>query len=421
MGIEIRDTGDGYAFDVPGGISIEIERLNEDSGGLTGEITIGEQRDTGVRLLHSARLNLMSTQSRSGLCKALSTACEGVKWQQTIEEVCYLARNAHREGDQLIEIGRLPPRGTPRWMVRPYLGADGPTLLFGDGGTGKSFFALAFAAQIAGGFSLVGTTTVPPSPVLYLDWETDQYTHDQRLKAICKAIDRDPPPNVFYRRQTASLEASASHLKREIVKRGIAFAVIDSMAAARGGEPESADVTVRLFNAARSLGIPWLGVDHITKAAGANGDAKKPFGSVFAHNLARMTWGAEADQNEGEIEKGILLTNHKSNNGKLQPKATYRLVFHTDDNDDLTGVDFKRDAASNFPKLAKGEDLGKRIIAALRTGRMGYQDIADELELPRQDIRVRTNQLVKAGHVIQFGRQRKSEFGLPERRLNDSE
>ena len=282
--------------------------------------------------------------------------------------------------------------------------------------TGKSFFALAIAAQIAGGFSLVGTVKIPPAPVLYLDWETDQYTHDQRLKAICHALDHEPPHNIFYRRQTASLESSVANLKREVVKRGIVFTVIDSMAAARGGEPESADVTVRLFNAARSLGIPWMGIDHITKSAGATGDAKKPFGSVFSHNLARMTWGAEAEQNAGDVYKGVTFTNWKANNGRLQEKRTYRVDFHNSDSDELLGVDIREADISDFPKLAEGEELGKRIIAALRSGALDYESLGEAIgKEPLQQIRVRISQLVNSGQIVRIPNSKPVAFGLTDR------
>ena len=416
MGMDFKQTGDTYQFDLKNGVVIEIERLSEEAGGLTGEITIADHSGLSTRLLHSARLNVMSTPSRNALVKALNTAKNWDGWAKALEDVCYLAKDHYRQGDPLVDLANLPPAERPRWLVWPFIEFGGPTVLFGDGGTGKSFFATAFCASIAGGFSLVGTLKSAPMSVLYLDWETDQWTHAARLKAICAAIDRQPPQGVFYRRQTASLEASAANLRREIAKRNIGFCVIDSMAAALGGEPESADATLRMFNAARSLGIPWLGIAHITKSNGTNGDARKPFGSVFGHNMARMTWGAEAAQDAGEDYKGITITNYKCNNGRIQKPQTYRLQFHNDDQDNLLGVDISSCDVADFPSLAAKLPLRQRILTALKAGMHTYEELEAETGADNHQLRARMTELVRSGDVINIPVGKTSNFGLASRR-----
>src|SRR5207302_780505 len=83
--------------------------------------------------------------------------------------------------------------------------------------------------------------------------------------------------------------------------REICFVVIDSWGAARVGEAESSDLTIRAFHAARSLAVPWMAIDHLPKNAH---DKSKPFGSVYTHNLAWLTWRAEAVPRDGEGHRG---------------------------------------------------------------------------------------------------------------------
>ena len=410
--MDLQVQGDTYQFDLGAGIVIEVERLTEDSGGLTGEITIADHSGLGTRLLHSARLNLMSTQSRNGLVKSLEKAKPDYPWYKTLEEVCFLAKDRFRQGDPILELGQLPPCPTPRWLLHPFAEHGGPTVLFGDGGTGKSFLALAIAASIAGGYNILGTLKVQPVPVLYLDWETNEYTHDQRVAAICRAVDRPVPRGIFYRRQVTSLASSVDNLRREIVRLKVGFVIIDSLGAALGGEPEKASETLAVFTAARSLGVAWLGLAHITKGNASNGDAKKPFGSVFGHNMARMTWGAEAAQEEGDDFKGITMTNHKANNGRLQKPFTVRLQFHNDDSDELQAVDIQRCDVTEFPTLAAKLPLRQRILSALRGGLRTYEELTEETGAPYEQLKGRMAELVRSGAVVKIPLGKSASFGL---------
>ena len=419
MGIEIRDTADGYAFDVPGGIVVEIERLGEESGGLTGEITIADHNGLGTRLLHSARLNLMSTQSRNSLVKSLEKACEGVKWYQVLEEICFLAKETNRNGNPLINIGHLPPSEKPRWMIYPFIEEAGSSIMFGDGSAGKSILAAALCIAAASGESILGKTVCRATNVCYLDWEACAESHDERIKALCKPLDLAIPNNIFYRREYAPLCESAPNLRRELVNRKIGLVILDSLGAACDGAPEKSDVTTRLYNAVRSFGIPWFGIHHITKSNGAEGGATKPFGSVYGHNLARLTWGVEATQEEGEDKKGLTLTNHKANNGRIEHKRTYRVQFYNDGEDEdqrTTGIEIKQCDVDEFPDLLKRRPIHERIVAALKSGHKSYISISEITGIPVDSLNMPMTRLKKDGIVEKIPGLAPVEFGLITRR-----
>lgn len=334
---EVDFLGDTYVFRwPPDGVELSMERLHEARGGeLTAEVTVMSGRDDVSGLLHHARLNLVSTTARQAIVKSLGQRIpdETVDWGGALELACHIAIKRWRDGDPVIDLRRVPARCGSRFLLEPFIEVDGPTILFADGGTGKSMFAMAIGVSIATGLTVFDRPPQTASPVLYLDWEADANTHAERLTSICRGlnIERDIAP-IYYRRQFASLAEAAPTIRRHIAELHAGFVIVDSMGAARGGEPESADNTIRLFNAARSLGVPWLGVDHVTKNGSVDGSQPtKPFGSVFTHNLARITWGMERVEDFGDGRMTLVLTNHKTNNGRPVRRHGYEVAFVSKD------------------------------------------------------------------------------------------
>jgi hypothetical protein len=382
-------------------IEAELERIAEHRDELSAEITIRSNRPPRARLLHSARLNLMSTQSRAGLARALAQREADLDWHAMLEELCFLARERYRTGEPSIDMRFFERSDVARWLVEPFVERGGPTILFSDGGTGKSLAALAIAITAASGSPVLGRLQGPPVAGMFLDWETDPNTFDERLAAVLAGANIGVRPPVFYRRMTASLAESASLLRREIVKQGVEFVVVDSMGPARGGEPESADSTIRLFNGARSLGVPWLGVDHVTKQNGNGGS--RPFGSAYTHNLARLTWGADKAQEEGADTIILALRNHKRNNGRLLPQLGYRLEFSNGPADELLAVRFARADLAKVPGLSERLPLKDRILAELGTaGPLSPTDLAGALDEKVNAIGARLTELKTKSRVLRL-------------------
>ncbi len=202
-------------------------------------------------------------------------------------------------------------------------------------------------------------------------------TTAERLQAVrwgAEAAKMDQ--RVHYRRQVASLETSVRELRRQIADLGIGLVIVDSLGAARGGEPESADLTIRTFNALRSLEVPALCLDHVTKAAG--NDASKSFGSVYSHNLARLSWSMDKSQQEGQ-DPTIVLVNRKRNNGRLLPRMAFRVRVEQDEDESLTAVCYQRVDLVDTDLAPKYAPAWTRVWAALRRGFLTADELAAEL------------------------------------------
>jgi hypothetical protein len=152
----------------------------------------------------------MST--RTSLAKALTERLP-FDWQGALLQAAHRAVQARRVGEPTVDLTQVSARET-RWLLWPFVEYGGPTVLFADGGTGKSVLALMMAYSVASGKPLLGNPQGPPHNVLYLDWETDAQTHAERLRAIhsAYAFGADPPA-VYYKRMSGSLAESAAQIQ----------------------------------------------------------------------------------------------------------------------------------------------------------------------------------------------------------------
>jgi hypothetical protein len=385
--------GDVYRLVYPCQIEIEADRITEHRDELSAEITIRSNRPPSPGLLHSARLNLMSTQTRRALANALTEREPDLDWAGIVEAMCFLVRERYRIGDPAIDMRVYTPSGRSRWLIEPFLEHGGPTLLFGDGDVGKSTLATGIAVTAATGRPVLGHLVGDPVPVLYDDHETDADTFHEKLVAVCTGAGIRELPRVYYRRAVASLRESAPALRREIAELGIGMVVIDSLGMASGGDPQAPDVAIALFAAIRSLEVPTFAIDHVAKNAA---DVGKAFGSVYKHNGPRITWRQDKSQEEGSSDVVIALVNHKRNNGPKLPRRGYRMEFESE-NDHLQAVRFwLADLARDFPEKAT---LRQRILAELQSGGVAPDSIAEALQADAKQVRARVGEMVHKGLI----------------------
>ncbi len=417
MSIEVPTltvVGDVYQFAwTETGVAMTMDRLAEAKDGIQSEITVALTLGERPGLLHYARLNLLSTQTRSALVKALMARAEGIDWAAALEQACLLAVTRYRTGEPVIDLRTVDLDNATRWRIRPFVEDAAATILFADGGTGKSLFGLALGVTQATGKPVLGQLVGEPGAVLYLDWEADEVTHAERLDAICHGAQiKDGIEAVLYRRMVASLKESISNVRRDIAQHQIKLVIVDSLGAAKGGEPEGADSSIALFTAARSFGCPWIGIDHITKAATSPTSGKgRPYGSTYTHNLARLTWSLEQADQQNDQGFSVALTNHKRNNGRLLPRQSFSVILENIPETDrlrcvrFTSIDAKKDAG-----LAAKLPLKERIVAAMMRGATTNKDLYEAL--PDEDenqIRARLRELRQDAKIIDLDAHR---FGL---------
>jgi hypothetical protein len=379
---------DTYRFSWPDeGVEVLVDRLTESKSDLLAEVTVRTAAPF-PGLLRQAKFNLSSTRVRNEWIRTLSERGLEVDWYAIIEQVCTLSLRRWREGSPIIDLAQVEPREDDAYLLRPYIVEGAASGLFADGGVGKSLFALAAALTLATGQPILGVVPSRICSVLYLDWEWDQDAHAERLLALCEGAGIEVPRDrIWYRREIASINETAPSIRRQIVEKGIGLVIIDSLGFARGGEPESADLTIRTFASFRSFGVPTLFIDHIAKHST---DRQHSFGSVYTRNSARLMWRIDAEEQDQRGTRRLGLVNTKWNRSHQKPRGLL-LTTETDTFDHLVLARF--DDCDPPLVTVRAGGIKEALIALLRQNEEGLNlaDIQSALEI--ESVKVTRNVL----------------------------
>jgi hypothetical protein len=329
--------------------SMSVSRLKRSSEGISGDLKVTTQLE-GVKtrdgLLHHARFNLSSSQTRNSVAKILEgrTPKLGMDWFDGLEALCQEVMAAESIGQPYLELGNLPfERSAVRYAVEPLVPARVTSLLYGPGGSGKSIIALAGAMSVKTGIGIIpGVSPAITGPILYLDWETDGSVINERVQSIAAGAGIDPP-TIIYRRCFRPLAAEAEEIANAVAERGVVFMIIDSAGMALGGAGEHGDAnesTLRLFDAIRHIGVSTQLIDHVSKQEMRTGKGKSvgllPYGSIYKVNLARSAWEIRNVTGEEDVVAQVALIHTKSNDSQLLPQIGLEIewkpgeiTFHT--------------------------------------------------------------------------------------------
>jgi len=201
-------------------------------------------------------------------------------------------RKGSREGnaDPLVEVWKQPEPDPRQSIVAGLMPEGALTILFGDGGLGKSYLALYLATCVALGISFADRP-VEKGPVLYVDAELDQREFVRRAYAIARGLAFDAPPDgLYYWRLPGSLtnQTMMRQIRDHQRTCGARLVIIDSLTVGSSGiDPKEARDIIALLKDIESLGTV-LALDHIrTPEPGSDTSDFRPFGSAFKHHLAR--------------------------------------------------------------------------------------------------------------------------------------
>jgi hypothetical protein len=299
-------------------------------GAIQVEAEVRYHREPFAGLLHHGTLNILAERTVKTLANQLASRIDDFDWYKFLMAVTYMAKERYRIGEPPVALVEVEAGARPRWLVKPIVEFEGPTVVAAPGGSNKSMLSLAIAATVATGRGkFLGLNARKQMPVLYLDWEADQWSHKDRLTAMCAANGIEFPDQLYYRREYAPLVESADELAKHVAQLAAGMVVIDSKGAALGGAPEEAEGTLRFFRGIRKLRVPALIVDHLPNSDKDGKRPKRPFGSVYTQNMARNVWIAEI-VDQGDADSTVLWRHTKSNNGPATGKLAWRLDYTMD-------------------------------------------------------------------------------------------
>ena len=376
-----------YSFSIQGGngiyslewphlnVTASVSRFKEDSNHeLKAEVWVQSARPNSSGHMKQGRVILTSTANRMSFAKYLEDRDPEVDWDKIVEQLSVAVLEEWRVGVPAIQItgDALQEVDTnQKWLVEPVIQYGHPTLLYGKGSSGKSWMAQYLSVLVQEGLSMSGLT-VEDATVLYLDWETDKNEIVSRVAMIRRGLGLplDTPNGIWYKPMSQGLASDIATVMELVKEHNIRFIVLDSLGAACMGEPESAEVVLRMFMALRSLGVTSLCIDHTNKEGSL-------FGSVYKFNNSRQIFEAKKSQGEGEDQLEFALFHRKANNSKLIKPMGWVLKF---DNEQHATYLTRRDVKDT--KLETEMTVVDRIKNLLEGNPSGMKpsDIATELE-----------------------------------------
>ena len=373
-------------LEFPGGLSfvwteeqltIKADRFrNHTDGRVTGELLIQTTCPTYDPHLHQAKFNFSDSQPRQRLAKQLGEVYEEAEWTDVLEQVCVYVLKYLRLGEPVKEIWSTDDIAKPQYLLYPIIEKGQPTIIFGDGGSGKSYFGLLIAVTVSLPWEDNPLGLIPSRPghlPLYLDWEADENTLRYRLQKIVTGCEL-PAVNIHHRFCSLPLADDIERIRDMIGETKAEFLILDSLGAAAGGDLNTAECALRFLAALRQLKVTSFIIAHNSKDMTTN--SKSIFGSVFFRNGARLVDELKSCQEPGRAYLEMALFARKANNSGFHKPLGFRLDFEGE-SVKVTSWDIR-----TTPELAEHLSLKTRIVTLLRGGAANLKDIAEGLAIP---------------------------------------
>lgn len=363
-------------------IRLEIDRVVEHSDETRGQLTAM----SGELVLAQFGYNLTSLPARDKAAKYLRERHE-TDWGLALEMASYHILKRLREGEPRVDLSMNDTVIPVTWLLKPLLLKDQPTMIFADGGTGKSYVALLVSMLV--GFPWMGNPfnfKVPEQSVttLYLDWETDENTTKYRLQRICRGMDQPKPP-LEYRHCSRSFILDLAAIQRHVLESKAGLVVVDSLGMACGGDLKEQTSATMFFQALRELQVSALLLTHVSKDEMRK--TKTAFGSIYFQNHARSVWemnGVLSRDGDENATINVGLFQRKHNEMALSRPVALGIDF----NNLLDTTVFRPANLADLPDLRDKLSLKEQLKTILKSGPKSVQDMADDLGKSAESIRV---------------------------------
>ena len=398
-------------------ITCDVERMRESTDhDVKADLNFTSERPTSAGHLRHGRILVTSPTAKKSMAKLLEDRDSQVDWDAVMEQVCKTIIADYRKGaPEVLLTGDMDVIAQSKWLIEPILQEYNPTMIFGPGSSGKSWLGQYLAVLVDAGMSH-GGLTVEPANTLVLDWETSQDELGARITMLRKGMGLEGKSGVWYKAMSQGLASDLETVRKIVLNRNISFIVLDSLGSASAGEPESAEVVLRLFSSLRSLKVTSLCIDHTNKEGTL-------FGSVYKFNSARQIFEIKKDQKPGEDKLVFGLFHKKANNSKLIKDIGFQLDFSQEGQVTVARQDV-RDT-----DLSHHQSVPDRILNAFRQnrgdGKMTVDDVTEEIwaedkPVSKEVVRTAMSRLFNQGVLMKRPEDRdndgKQQYALPVRR-----
>lgn len=356
----VESFAENWVFRWPGvtperSVMIEVLGYREAKEGIYSEIMVSRDSKGGgvlVPLHGPTRINLQAARTRKELANQIEKVCPKVlweppanylidnpalnkphyvriRWYDLVEQVCREVQQRSKDGNPVLDLRTdVIVEDVVEYLVENCVPLNHTSVIYADGGVGKSWIAEYLGVLIATGLTIPPFRPTRQLKVLYLDYEVDEKEVKRRLMWIANGLglsvedlqDTGGGGLFYYRRQERPVADDLVRLRQEIARLGIGAVIIDSLGPAIGGDVLKAEAPIRAMNAIRALGtVTKIVVAHISKEEAKADGNSTIYGNVFQTNLARATWELKrTDRRTGGALVEAALIHQKSNIGRRQ-------------------------------------------------------------------------------------------------------
>jgi len=326
-----------------------------------------------------ARVNLLSQRALKDVAQFCDLNLTGFPWGTIVVQASKKVRDKHEEGNAVVNLKTQTISDELQYHVDPFLIYNQHNLIYGDGGLGKSWFAVYMATLVTTGLPH-GKLQGKKSNVLYLDYEVDQQDMTNRFIALCEGIGVTEIPNFYYRKQFISVSKDEDRLRDIVAEYDIGLVIVDSAAAACGGEPENASVATSYWNSLSSLECTTLTIAHVSKSEASERGTSTPYGSVFWRNMPRNAWEIRKNNTSNKLETHFGLTQTKINSGGGDRPRNFKFIF---DNPKLANsVSVIETDITDNDKLMEAGTGKSQAIAVIKDARSNFYTSSSEKRFP---------------------------------------
>ena len=379
------------------------------SGGVSAEVAFQRLREDGTTgHLEICSLNLLSSPTKHTLSRKLDELCNlekvGTTWTTLVEQMAVIALKKVREGDPIQELSTTLPAAPPVYLLDPLLQLGQHTVIFGLGGTGKSYLAMMLGITVALPYVDNKLGLWPgemPRRVLYLDWETSYDALQWRLHKIAAGMGL-PDVKLDYRRCALPLAADIEAIAGAVIKTNAKLVIVDSLGPATEGDLNKPEAALDLFRGLRQLGndVTSLLIAHTAKGNGP-GDPKIEktiFGSAFFTNAARKVYELRADPETGEDTIQVAVMDRKSNDAARAKPWGLTIAFGEET------TRFTRTDVASMALLSESLSTPQRLAHFLKIhGRSSLEELAEALGLEKMAISRALSQMKGRGQIVKLG------------------
>jgi hypothetical protein len=355
----IDPTTDGYVLTWPDyPVHVYMSRLHESRDRLNAETMITYTNGTSrPAILKQQTWNLLAGRTQVQLAKELALRINEVPWESLLEQACQLTIRTFRLGEPVVSLEPCEQDAPSQFLLNPLLYVANPTVIYGPGGSMKSYFALYCGMLLASGVSANGLYHSGDSrKVLYLDYEMTAPDLRGRTKWL-RAGDARLTSTPDYRRCFRPLADEVTELRKVIIEGAYEVLIVDSLSLAAGGaELEKAEAPQRFNAALRTLAVTSLLIGHTPKDRESVPEERTLYGNVFFRNLARSVWEVRKDGT-------VLGLFHRKNN--LGPELP-AFGLHLGIDNDLGLCTWDHAELSDEPELRKALSVPAQLSCLLK-------------------------------------------------------